>query len=87
MRSGTRLLYEEPLVPGRTPNPSPLTTPRMAHFYAALLAQFCSALDNGLPAHDVSQEKRRKISAPAHLLEIIQGVEFKDGIKQVQIAA
>ncbi len=34
-----------------------------------------------------AKKKWRKISAPARLPEVIQGVEFKDGIKQVQIAA
>ena len=34
-----------------------------------------------------AKKKWRKISAPARLPEVIQGVEFKDGIKQIQIAA
>jgi len=34
-----------------------------------------------------AQKKWRKISGPNRLPEVIQGVEFKDGIKQVQIAA
>jgi transposase-like protein len=34
-----------------------------------------------------ARKKWRKISAPARLPEVIQGVEFKDGIKQVQVAA
>ena len=34
-----------------------------------------------------ARKKWRKISAPARLPEFIQGVAFKDGIKQVQIAA
>jgi len=46
MRPGTRLLYEEPLVPGRTPKSNPVAKPQMAHFYAALLAQICAALDS-----------------------------------------
>ena len=34
-----------------------------------------------------ARKKWRKISGPNRLPELIQGVEFKDGIKQVQIAA
>ena len=34
-----------------------------------------------------ARKKWRKINGPNRLPEIIQGVEFKDGIKQVQIAA
>ena len=34
-----------------------------------------------------AKKKGRKISAPARLPEVIQGVDFKDGIKQIQIAA
>ncbi|MDY6816973.1 MAG: IS256 family transposase [Pseudomonadota bacterium] len=34
-----------------------------------------------------ARKKWRKISGPNRLPEVIQGVEFKDGIKQVQIAA
>ena len=34
-----------------------------------------------------AKKKWRKISAPARLPEVIQGLEFKDGIKQVQVAA
>ena len=34
-----------------------------------------------------AKKKWRKISAPARLPEVIQGVEFKDGIKQAQVAA
>ena len=34
-----------------------------------------------------AQKKWRKISGPNRLHEVMQGVEFKDGIKQVQIAA
>ena len=34
-----------------------------------------------------ARKKWRKISGPNRLPEGIQGVEFKDGIKQVQIAA
>jgi transposase-like protein len=34
-----------------------------------------------------AKKKWRKISGPNRLPEIIQGVEFKDGIKQLQIAA
>ena len=34
-----------------------------------------------------AKKKWRKISGPNRLPEVIQGVEFKDGIKQVQIAA
>ena len=34
-----------------------------------------------------ARKKWRKISAPARLPEVIQGGEFKDGIKQVQVAA
>lgn len=48
MRPGTRLLCEEPLVPGRSPKASRLFPPQVAYFYAAPLAQFCSALDTAL---------------------------------------
>ena len=34
-----------------------------------------------------AKKKWRKISAPARLPEVIEGVVFKDGIKQIQIAA
>ena len=34
-----------------------------------------------------AKKKWRKISGPNRLPEIIQGVEFKDGIKQLQTAA
>ncbi len=34
-----------------------------------------------------AKKKWRKISGPNRLPEVIQGVEFKDGIKQIQIAA
>jgi transposase-like protein len=34
-----------------------------------------------------AQKKWRKISGPNRLPEVIQGVEFKDGIKQLQTAA
>ena len=33
------------------------------------------------------RKKWRKISGPNRLPEVIQGVEFKDGIKKTQIAA
>ncbi len=34
-----------------------------------------------------AKKKWRKISGPNRLPEVIQGVEFKDGIKQLQVAA
>ena len=34
-----------------------------------------------------ARKKWRKISGPIRLPEVIQGVEFKDGIKQLQSAA
>ncbi len=34
-----------------------------------------------------AKKKWRKISGPSRLPEVIQGVEFKDGIKQIKIAA
>ncbi|MEJ6748170.1 MAG: IS256 family transposase, partial [Yoonia sp.] len=34
-----------------------------------------------------AQKKWRKISGSNRLPEVIQGIEFKDGIKQIQIAA
>jgi len=34
-----------------------------------------------------AKKKWRKISGPNRLPEVIQGVEFKDGIKQLQTAA
>jgi hypothetical protein len=34
-----------------------------------------------------AQKKWRKISGPNRLPEVIQGVDFKDGIKQIQIVA
>jgi transposase-like protein len=34
-----------------------------------------------------AKKKWRKISGPNRLPELIQGVEFKDGIKQLQVAA
>ena len=48
MRPRTRLLYEEQQVLGRTPKASRPFPPQVAYFYAAPLAQFCSALDKGL---------------------------------------
>ncbi|WP_238321657.1 recombinase family protein [Halocynthiibacter namhaensis] len=40
------MLYDEPLVPGRTPQTNRHSTPQLAYFYAASLAHFCSALDS-----------------------------------------
>jgi hypothetical protein len=34
-----------------------------------------------------AQDKWRKLDSPNRLPEIIQGIEFKDGIKQLQQAA
>ncbi len=45
MRPGTRLLCDEPLVLGRTPQTNRRSSPQVAYFYAASLAQFCAALD------------------------------------------
>ena len=42
---------------------------------------------HGLQADDVSQEEMAKALRPNRLPEVIQGVEFKDGIKQLQDAA
>jgi len=45
MRPETRLLYEEPLVPGRSPETNRNSPPRVAYFYAAPMAYFYAALD------------------------------------------
>ena len=49
MRPRTRLLCEEPLVLGRTPKARQLFPHQVAYFYAALLAQFYSAIDKWTP--------------------------------------
>ena len=47
MRPGTRLLYGEPPFPG-PPQTNRRSTPQVAYFYAARLAQFCAALDKSV---------------------------------------
>ena len=64
------MLYEEPLVPGRTPYSSTPTTLRMAHFYAALLVQLCAALDSF--EHEAPDVSRSILEGLDEILTVIR---------------